>query len=214
MISARPSMVSGSASKQDDKPPVRGFTEELIREHRQRSPQLMREDIESAWKVLVPNGESSITRTDLVDRLSYYFPHVDLGAVTSLLGGGGSMTHDKLVRLLWHDGQPALPCNVSDEAWQQLDPHGRGSVSLDTLLRMLTTISTCEKLDAEDMAVIRMLLDMPPDGDTVTDENWQQLGSWAPRLAVISPAQRKLLAARAGNERQFNTAGRKTFGSK
>lgn len=37
---------------------------------------------------------------------------------------------------------------MSEEAWKLLDPYSRGSVGLDTVLRMLTTIDGCEKVGA------------------------------------------------------------------
>ncbi|KXZ44675.1 hypothetical protein GPECTOR_64g95 [Gonium pectorale] len=68
---------------------------------------------------------------------------------------------------------------MSDEAFRQLDPHGRGSVGLDTLLRMLSSIEGCEKLDAEDMHVIRLLLDLAPEDTEITDEvsAWRRCGA-------------------------------------
>ncbi|GLC59034.1 hypothetical protein PLESTB_001435100 [Pleodorina starrii] len=153
---------------------VRAAQEETVRDYLERSDHLIKEDIDAAWKVLVPSGESSISRGDLTERLSYYVPHNDVSNTANLIGGGGSITYDKLARLLWNEAtsEPALPCNVGKGSWALLDPHGRGSVTLDTVLRMLTTISGCDKLDQDDVKVVRSLLEMTPEGNLVREEVW------------------------------------------
>ncbi|KAG2497665.1 hypothetical protein HYH03_004404 [Edaphochlamys debaryana] len=176
---------------------VRQAQAETVRQELERSSHVEDTDIERAWSVLVPSGEPSVSKSDLVDRLSSYLPHVDSSAVNHLVGGAGSMSLERLTRMLWQDGQPTLPCNMSEEAWKLLDPHGRGSIGLDTLLRMLTTIEGCEKLDPDDMRVIRNLLDLSTDDYVIAERNWAQLGCWTPMLEEVTPAQRKMLAARA-----------------
>ncbi|KAG2439692.1 hypothetical protein HYH02_010572 [Chlamydomonas schloesseri] len=175
---------------------VRAAQEETARDELTRSHSVVEDDIDMAWSVLVPSGETSVTKSELVDRLANYMPQVDLGAVTQLCGGGGLMTLDKLKSTLWKNGAPAHPINMSEEAWKLLDPYARGTVGLDTVLRMLTTIDGCEKLDPDDMRVIRLLLDLTPEDYTLSQANWEQLGSWAPKLEVLTSAQRKMLASR------------------
>ncbi|KAG2436694.1 hypothetical protein HXX76_006222 [Chlamydomonas incerta] len=175
---------------------VRAAQEETVRDSLERSRYVVEEDIDTAWSVLVPNGETSVTKSELVDRLAHYMPQVDLGTVTQLCGGGGLMSLDKLKATLWKNDAPAHPINMSEEAWKLLDPYSRGTVGLDTMLRMLTTIDGCEKLDPDDMRVIRLLLDLTPEDYTLSQANWQQLGSWAPKLEVLTPTQRKMLASR------------------
>ncbi|EFJ47824.1 hypothetical protein VOLCADRAFT_117716 [Volvox carteri f. nagariensis] len=175
---------------------VKAIQEETVREYLERSDYLVQEDIEAAWKVLVPSGETSVTRSDLLERLSYYVPHADMGTATNLIGGGGTFSYDKLFKLLWNEqsNEVAFPCNASTESWALLDSHGRGSVGLDTVLRMVSTIAGCEKLEQDDVQVVRQLLEMTPEGNVVREENWAQLGSWAPRLEDLTPTQRRMLA--------------------
>ncbi|GLI60048.1 hypothetical protein VaNZ11_001898 [Volvox africanus] len=177
---------------------VKAIQEETVRDYLERSDYLMRDDVDAAWKILVPNGETSVSRTDLLERLTYYIPHADMGMTTNLIGGGGNLSFDKLVKLLWNEqtGEPAFPCNVGRESWALLDPHCRGSVGLDTVLRMMTTISGCDKLDQDDVQIVRQLLEMTPEGTTVREENWTQLGTWEPKLEELTPAQRRMLASR------------------
>lgn len=193
-----------------------------MKKNLERSQHVVPADIEAAWKVLVPNGDTSITKAALWERLGHYRPHTEIKTVNHL-AGSGSMTLDKLTKLLWKDDQPRLPCDMWAAAWALLDSHDRGAVPLEHLLHLLADIPGCDKLDEQDLRVVRLLLDLGPEEEAITSKSWEQLGSWAPRVEELTPVQRRMLAARAaaadkagggGGEKQFGrmaTAGRRTM---
>uniref|UniRef100_A0A7R9VYC1 EF-hand domain-containing protein n=1 Tax=Chlamydomonas euryale TaxID=1486919 RepID=A0A7R9VYC1_9CHLO len=164
-----------------------------------RPVRMTEEDLLTAWEVISPHGDDVLTKSQLLDSLRLFFPHITARDVKQLVGPG-NLSLDKLRELLFHTQTPdSAFTDPNWEAFKIIDPHGTGYVEMNVLKRLLMQLPGVDMIDDDDVEFLHKLVDVDGDG-RISFRDWAQVGSWAPDVELPSEALRKLMLEKLAKE--------------
>ncbi|GAX72741.1 hypothetical protein CEUSTIGMA_g197.t1 [Chlamydomonas eustigma] len=161
-----------------------------------RPTMLRDDDIFSAWEILSPSGHSVLSKSQVLDGLKTFFPHITARDVRALVGPG-NLSVDKLRNLIFKTETPAgMPeIDANKEAFRIIDPHGTGYVEMSVLKRLLLQLPGVDHLDDADMQFLTSMVDADKDG-RVSLRDFAQIGSWEPVVEEASTSVKKMAIER------------------
>mmetsp|Transcript_22101 Transcript_22101/g.39454 ORF Transcript_22101/g.39454 Transcript_22101/m.39454 type:complete len:157 (-) Transcript_22101:502-972(-) len=132
-----------------------------------------------AWKVLNPEDNPKLARSDLQSYVDIFFPKQSVD-MKSLIKGSG-LSFEKLKELV--QGNELQNFDPAAEAFKVLDPSGSGYADLEMMKGMLAQMPGIGEVSDEDMKVVLELADSDMDGK-ISVEDFAKLSKYVPKTAT------------------------------
>mmetsp|Transcript_43673 Transcript_43673/g.111632 ORF Transcript_43673/g.111632 Transcript_43673/m.111632 type:complete len:160 (+) Transcript_43673:366-845(+) len=130
-----------------------------------------------AWKVLNPEDNAKLSRSDLQAYVDIFFPKNQPVDLKSLVKSSG-ISFDKLKQLVQDNELQNF--DPAAEAFKVLDPAGTGFADLDTMRAILSQMPGIGDVTDDDMKVVLELADSDMDGK-ISLQDFGTLNKYVPR---------------------------------